>query len=1426
MTKPTPGLIVLTGVQVACSVLVAYFTSNRLISTPFGSRGPSLCYLSDHADDSGFCDYALVVSALSVAVAILAGFIRAAAALRLSLRPAWLSSFLQAAQPKLQYLAPGQLAGMATSVATLMAAMSTADAAAAKREGVKPRLGSLKPQEFAAVAQALARLGHQMDHEVLDGYWTLLEDQLLHLSDVDRVGLLSALGALQQKPRSQVLGAFLSDMIPRLPNLSRRQLCDSLQALAQLKLSKVDTQGVRSTTAAAAPAPAEFISALLKHLTPQLPGPQGATAVELNTVLQALASLGYNPEQPWLNAALAGSAEKLQQAVISPGGEQAVVAMLHALSQLSVQGPDDLLSVAVGQLQRAIDRLSARQISAAMAAMKKLQLDPDEKLMASYLNRAAAAAQAGQASVQDMAGVLQSLAEAAVLPSSAWLQQYITAVRPKLMEADADSLAAIAHATAVLSITGHGQSLEELSAVGAAAPSNLSNLDYMPNPGFVSDLTAVALTRLGSNYMDAQRILNSPNYKTPFALPALADCCWGILKLGAQPQQVLSMVNMLINKSYDRFSRLTVQQLAGVAWCVARCSTSSSNKGAAKVKLPSKWLNQFATAAAPDVAVLTAPQLSDLIWALGALDVASSWAELSDAAVADVAVAVAVLVPAGSCDEVVPEAWLQQLAGQVQQRLASMQPQLQCRCVWALATLRYMPGQEWLADYACKALSAANIAQLQPGDLTDGLWGLYTLEQLAGSSQLKLQEHDFADSTVANNPTSCSQAADNTSSLLSLDLMHKLSKKLDKRVSELHPGQVLRLLQLAEGARSVVPSFSLPAGVAGQLSQVLSSRASSVVESTGVIGLAWAAANLKLRLHTGAIDLICKKVYSQLPQLPAADFAKAFWASQRLGYWWLPPQLEEFDRQSKAKLSGMTAADVALLLEAFKGFNHAPSKEWLEGFAGMTSESLTNLAPDQVLQLAVQLADATVGLPANQVQWLRGWTESLNAQQLRGMTGKQLFSILQLLAATSGSTAATAAGSTLGSTPSRPSEQMLALLCWALADHVGSCSGEEVYCLVTALASWRYVPPNGTVLLDAAAARLAEKLPVLSQLQMAHALRSFAQLNFKVGEPLQSKLCDRLLQAAANSSSGITTNNNKGSDRSAATMQQAAESAEVLAAVLMALPDPRLALVEQLMQQLSELLLNVPPRTLLELGQGLAGAGLQLRRRLADNTPGGASSSTVGVRPELLVRFGNQYLAAAGRAMAQLALLDLAALCSTLQQLGLAADAAVAERAVQALQQQLAAASGSSLAVTPAAIQPSQVIDIVDYVTTSGFRPNKVLMASVEELLLGWLQAALDDSRQPYVLMTAVASDAGQGAAFQSAEQEQQDQLAPVLLPADLARLLLCLNNVASSLYMMRARPSGNWVTAVAIELDRRGAATDTPAARALAYVQQLKVAG
>jgi hypothetical protein len=61
-------------------------------------------------------------------------------------------------------------------------------------------------------------------------------------ADAERVSLLCGIGALNQKPRAQLLGVFLADMQPRLAGLSRGKLCDCLQALAQLRLTKVDTQ--------------------------------------------------------------------------------------------------------------------------------------------------------------------------------------------------------------------------------------------------------------------------------------------------------------------------------------------------------------------------------------------------------------------------------------------------------------------------------------------------------------------------------------------------------------------------------------------------------------------------------------------------------------------------------------------------------------------------------------------------------------------------------------------------------------------------------------------------------------------------------------------------------------------------------------------------------------------------------------------------------------------------------------------------------------------------------------------------------------------------------------------------------------------------------------------------------------------------------
>jgi len=49
---------------------------------------------------------------------------------------------------------------------------------------------------------------------------------------------------------------------------------------------------------------------------------------------------------------------------------------------------------------------------------------------------------------------------------------------------------------------------------------------------------------------------------------------------------------------------------------------------------------------------------------------------------------------------------------------------------------------------------------------------------------------------------------------------------------------------------------------------------------------------------------------------------------------WVPPQLQQFDLQSQAKLQEMSAVDVSLLLEAFKVYGFAPSQAWLQQFAG------------------------------------------------------------------------------------------------------------------------------------------------------------------------------------------------------------------------------------------------------------------------------------------------------------------------------------------------------------------------------------------------------------------------------------------------------------------------------------------------------------
>jgi len=378
-------------------------------------------------------------------------------------------------------------------------------------------------------------------------------------------------------------------------------------------------QGIRASSAAAAPAPGEFVDRVLQHLTPQLPGPGGASAQQLSTVLQSLVKLDCRGvDQAWLTTALSGAADKLRAAVAA-ADIPVLVSLLASLGQLSVKAavaaPSELLTEALADVKSVLDQLDAEQIATAMAALKQLDLDPDDSLMSGYLDRAAAAAAAGAATPRDMATVLQSVAAAGVTPPVEWYLQYLAAVQQQLQAADSDSLAAICHAAADLAVAGRQQS------------SSSSSSSYQPDAGFVKDLVSVANSRIGSSYMDAARILSLPDYKAPLTLSGLADCCWGLLKLGAQPPAVQALVSMLVSKSYDRLTNLSGLQLAGVSWAVACCNSWSSNSGrkgsSAGIKLPGKWLNQLAAAAAPQAKSLNPGQLSDFIWGLGKLYLAA-----------------------------------------------------------------------------------------------------------------------------------------------------------------------------------------------------------------------------------------------------------------------------------------------------------------------------------------------------------------------------------------------------------------------------------------------------------------------------------------------------------------------------------------------------------------------------------------------------------------------------------------------------------------------------------------------------------------------------------------------------------------------------------------------------------------------------------
>lgn len=470
----------------------------------------------------------------------------------------------------------------------------------------------------------------------------------------------------------------------------------------------------------------------------------------------------------------------------------------------------------------------------------------------------------------------------------------------------------------------------------------------------------------------------------------------------------------------------------------------------------------------------------------------------------------------------------------------------------------------------------------------------------------------------------------------------------------------------------------------------------------------------------------------------------------------------------------------------------------------MPAANLSNLITHDVLQLAVKLADRQVGLPAADITWLLDWAESLDAQTIKGLDRQQLFDLLQLLAA------ATTQDGSAQSSNRQPSSMLLGLLCWAVAEHVPSASGQQVYCLVKALADWRYKPPNGEVLLAAAAARVADKLPVLTQVQLSDVLCGFAALGFTVGEPLQGKFCEQLMQAAAAATAADTANaaggsNGNGSGRMgagnmplmpgvpghAAAVRQAGQTAEVLAAVLASIASPSPALVSSLMQQVDQKLHKLPASTLQKLGQGFAAAGMRVLDANANtaandvsNVTGSSSASDAASSVQTIpMAWGAQFRTALVSCMYGMPLQELAAACSSLQRMELLADTATAESVVRALQPLLsaAAAAGGSSGST-GVVSASLLAPIVCYVTDSGFRPTAEVMTGVEQQLLAMMRGSSSGNSEHVVAARNISSSTGMESSAHPEEAMQHQgwfksaQNPARLAPAELAQLLLVLN--------------------------------------------------
>ncbi|KIY92837.1 hypothetical protein MNEG_15126 [Monoraphidium neglectum] len=618
-------------------------------------------------------------------------------------------------------------------------------------------------------------------------------------------------------------------------------------------------------------------------------------------------------------------------------------------------------------------------------------------------------------------------------------------------------------------------------------------------------------------------------------------------------------------------------------------------------------------------------------------DAGGRWGRLSDAALAGAPAALAAVGAAA------PGAgWLEECASEVLQRAPAMAPPLRCRAAWALATLGYAPSAEWLDAFEAAALGgrvaaaaapapapaqdeggagegeAAGAAAAAPvkddplagasaGDALDLVWGLQAMRAVVAAGS----------SAVA--PPPAAPAA-----------LRALCARCSRQVGALGAGRLVRLVGLLANAKPPPAAggagFSAPGGLLDDISRAASANPSALAAAAAAPGggglprLAWAAAVVELRLANSARDELMRRLYAsvaaavaadtaaageasqqqqqqqQQGQMPVGDMARALWSGARLGGRWLPPQLAAFEAATAPRLAALDGAGAALLLRGFALSGHRPSAAWLRAFgaAGLDGSRLQGLGSAEVLSILSALRDASVAgggvgggsggrgaasaaLPS--VPWLSAWAAALPADEVVALPSDHLITLLQLSApssngddgaAPSGEQAASGGGDLHG------------LLCLALSRRLQDLSASELCAALAALARWGPRAPADASLLPALAVRASEKLPALNAAQAAGLPRAFAALGYQPGEPLQSRLCGRLLEGAA--------------------QMEPAEAAEVLAAVLTGLEEPSSSLVKALLtgpqlkgpQQLRVLTLS--PRgaaALVDLLGAMAARGLE-----------------------------------------------------------------------------------------------------------------------------------------------------------------------------------------------------------------------------------------